>query len=256
EKTATAPKVWKALGGEHDLARWRLVDLSGVFNSTVVDAPRFVQENAPAPEMPASQVNFGYWKDHFRETHHGGRIETPSDAAWRAKVGEDGIGWTRDGIPFKSPKEGPNLGVVTVTGGFPKKLSFPVGASGKTLYLMISGITFPVQSHVPNLRVTLHYAGGKAETIELVNPDGIGDCWGTWCGRYHDCAANGFENIGGRRGPAGSADVPDLTQPVETDTEAHLVAFELRPGEKVETVDFEAAANDVIFGVMGATVAK
>jgi len=147
---------------------------------------------------------------------------------------------------------------VTVTGGFPKKLSFPVGASGKTLYLMISGITFPAQSHVPNLRVTLHYAtgvgDGEADTVELVNPFGIGDCWGTWCGRYHDCAANRFENIGGRRGPAGTADVADLTQPVETDTEAHLVAFELREGERLESVDFEAAANDVIFGVMGATV--
>jgi len=258
ETPAPAPKVWKAPGGERDVSRWTLLDLSGVYNSTVEDAPKFVQENAPAPKMPASQVNFNYWKDHFRDTHHGGRIETPSDSAWRAKIGEDGIGWTRDGIPFKSPKEGANLGVVTVTGGFPKKLSFPVGASGKTLYLMISGITFPAQSHVPNLRVTLHYAtgvgDGEADTVELVNPFGIGDCWGTWCGRYHDCAANGFENIGGRRGTAGTADVADLTQPVETDTEAHLVGFDLREGERLESVDFEAAANDVIFGVMGATV--
>jgi hypothetical protein len=107
---------------------------------------------------------------------------------------------------------------------------------------------------VPNLRVTLRYAGGAAETVDLVNPYGIGDCWGTWCGRYHDCAANGFENIGGRRGPAGSADVADLTQPVETDTEAHLVAFELKEGQRLETVELEAAANDVIFGLMGASL--
>ena len=29
-------------------------------------------------------------------------------------------------------------------------------ASGQTLYLMLSGATFPTQSHVPNVRVTLH----------------------------------------------------------------------------------------------------
>ncbi|HQE81494.1 MAG TPA: DUF4450 domain-containing protein [Candidatus Hydrogenedentes bacterium] len=250
-------RMWHAPdAGEHDLARWALVDLSGVFNSELVDAPRYVQEHAPAPEMPASQVNFGYWKDHFRETHHGGRIETLSDAAWRAKTGPDGIAWTRDGIPFKTAKEGPNIGVVTVTGGFPAKLTFPVQTAGQTLYLMISGITFPVQSHVPNVRVTLNYADGAAESTDLVNPFTIGDCWGTWCGRYHDCQANGFENLGGRHGPAGSADVQDLTQPVAVDTEAHLVPFLLKPGAELASVEFEAVANDVIFGIMGATVLK
>lgn len=257
EQPAPAPRLWRAPEvGERDLEKWILADLSGVFNSTVVEAPNFVQNNAPAPAMPASQVNFNYWKDHFRETHHGGRIETLSDAAWRAKINEDGIGWTRDGIPFKSPREGANIGVVTVTGGFPEYLSIPFKARGRTLYLMLSGITFPCQSHVPNVRVTLRYADGTTQIRDLVSPFTIGDCWGTWCGRYHDCAVNGFENIGGRRGPEGSADVADLTQPVEVDTEAHLVAFDLKRSVTLDSVEFEAVANDVIFGVMGATVLK
>lgn len=256
--TPPAPgRVWQPPdAGVQDLARWALVDLSGVYNSTVVEAPQYVQTHAPAPEMPASQINFGYWKDHFRDTHHGGRIETLSDAAWRAKVGADGVAWTHDGIPFQTVRDGANIGVVTLTGGFPAKLTFPVHAAGQTLYLMISGITFPVQSHVPNVRVTLRYTDGGEESTGLVNPFTIGDCWGTWCGRYHDCAANGFENLGGRHGPAGSADVPDLTQPVEVDTEAHLVPFALRPGAELASVMFEAVANDVIFGIMGATVLK
>ena len=71
-------------------------------------------------------------------------------------------------------------------------------AAGQTLYLMISGMTFPAQSHVVNLRVTLRYADGQTQSVDLVNPFGIGDCWSTWCGRFHDTAANGFENIGGQ----------------------------------------------------------
>ena len=50
--------------------------------------------------------------------------------------------------------------------------------------------------------------------------------------------------------------MPDLTQPVEVDTEAHLVPFALRPGAELASVMFEAVANDVIFGIMGATVLK
>jgi len=89
-----------------------------------------------------------------------------------------------------------------------------------------------------------------------VNPFGIGDCWSTWCGRYHDTAANGFENIGGRTGSNGSAEVGDLTKPISLDTEAHLIAFDLNPEVELHHVSLEAIANDCIFGIMGASVLK
>ncbi|MDX9972223.1 MAG: DUF4450 domain-containing protein [FCB group bacterium] len=255
-KDAPRPSLWKAPEtGERDPGKWALVDLSAVYNDSVTEVLPHVEQRAPAPEPSASTINYGYWKDHLTQ-YHGSRNEPISDAAWRAKIGNDGVGWTRDGIPFKSPKEGKNIAVATVTGGFPAKFAFPVGEAGRTLYLMISGMTFPVQSHVPNLRVTLHYADGTSTSKDLVNPFDIGDCWSTWCGRFHDCAATGFENIGGRKGPEGSADVPDMTQPIELDTEAQLVALLLRPGAELAGVEFEAIANDVIFGVMGATVLR
>jgi hypothetical protein len=121
---------------------------------------------------------------------------------------------------------------------------------------MLSGMTFPVQSHVVNLRVTLRYADGQVQRVDLVNPFDIGDCWSTWCGRFHDTAANGFENIGGRAGPAGSSAVADLTQPVALDTEAHLLALPLRASVELGQVQLEAIANDCIFGIMGATILK
>ena len=238
------------------MSRWTTIDLASVYNDALVDVPAHVLARAPAPPLPASQINFNYWKDHFTDSHHGGRIETLSDAAWRAKVGADGIAWTRDGIPFRTAQTGNNIAMVSVTAGYAPLVSFPAQVSGKTLYLMISGATFPSQSHVPNARVTLHYADGTSEQTDLVNPFTIGDCWTTWCGRYHDTAANGFENLGGRHGVAGSADVPDMTKPVETDTEAHLVPFDLKPGVELVSVDFEAVANDVFFGIMGATVLR
>jgi hypothetical protein len=252
---ARGSAVWKLPeAGDHDLSRWTTLDLTGVFNDAVIDVPAHVLAKSPPPAPPASQVNFNYWKDHFTDTHHGGRIEMLSDEAWRAKVGPDGIAWTRDGIPFKSAKAGNNIAMVSVTAGYEPKVSFPAHVSGTRLYLMISGATFPAQSHVTNVRVTLHYADGTSSHADLVSPFGIGDCWTTWCGRYHDTAANGFENLGGRHGVAGSADVPDMTQPVDTDTEAHLVPLDLKPNVELSSVEFEAVANDVFFGIMGATV--
>lgn len=266
-ETPTAPKkpvpsmpppahIWKAPNaGNHDLKRWVLIPLDKTYNARVTDVLKRVTDTARPPAMPASQVGFNYWKDHLLQ-YHGSRNQPISDAAWRKKIGPDGVGWTTDGIPFKSSKDGPNIGVVARDCAFPVSLEFPVNASGKTLYLMISGMTFPVQSDVTNLRVTLRYADGTSEQHNLVNPFTIGDCWSTWCGRYHDTAANGFENIGGRTGPAGSSQVADMTKPVALDTEAQLVPFPLKPGVTLSSVRIEAYANDVIFGVMGATVLR
>jgi hypothetical protein len=90
----------------------------------------------------------------------------------------------------------------------------------------------------------------------LVSPLDIGDCWGTWLWRFHDTAANGFENLGGRFGPPGSAAAGDLRQPIAVDSEAHLWKTLLRPGKELSGLSVEAAANDVIFGLMGASILK
>ena len=86
--------------------------------------------------------------------------------------------------------------------------------------------------------------------MDLVNPFDIGDCWSNWCGRFHDTPANGFENLGGRFGPPGSASVESLTDPIEVDTEAHLVRLPLQADTQLSQLTIEAIANDVIFGLM------
>jgi hypothetical protein len=236
----------------HDLTPWTLVDLAGTYNASVPEVLPRTHDGAIPPPMPYNQIGFGYWLDHLTTA----RSAVPSDEAWRKKVGSDGVTWTADGIPFKSCKEGPNIGAVSLgNNNFPASLSFPVKAAGKTLYLMISGMTHPVQSHVVNLRVTLHYADGASEPRDLVNPFDIGDCWSTWCNLYFDTPANRFENIGGRHGPMGSTEA-DLTKPVPMDTLAHLLAFDLKEGQELASVGLEAVANDVVFGVMGASVLK
>jgi hypothetical protein len=245
-KRWTHPRV-----ATNDLASWTLVDLGAVFNSTVEETLSRVHAAVKPPAEPASGINTAYYQDHLVPPF----TPKPSDAAWRKKVGPDGLAWTTEGIPFRTAKAGPNIGVVTRAADvFSPRIEFPVNAAGRALYLMISGTTFAMQSHVVNLRVTLAYADGTEETHDLVHPFTIGDCWNQY--RYHDTPANGFENLGGRSGPAGSAGIEDLGRPIAVDTEAHLVAFDLRPDAVLRSIRLEAVANDVVFGVMGATVRK
>lgn len=256
-KVWSAPKV--AAG---DLKPWSLVDIDALFNASLPEVLEAVGKASQAPPEPASSVNYSYWRTHVDGDYGPAKVANfmpphpVSDAAWRKKIGPDQIGWTHDGIPLRSPRDGNNIAVVTRAGGFPQQIECPVNASGKELYLMLSGMTYPMQSHVVNLRVTLDYADGEKQSIDLVNPFDIGDCWSTWCGRWHDTAANGFENLGGRFGPPGSAAAGDLSKPIAVDTEAHLVKIPLRHGIEVRSLTLEAVANDVIFGLMGASVLR
>lgn len=252
---AVAKKIWSPpVVKAHDLGAWTLVDLGNVFSAPLTEVLDRVARASRPPAPPALEVNYSYWRDHITSRINAQSL--PSDAAWRRKIGPDQIGWTHDGIPFKSAKKGNNVAVVTRAGGFPSRIEVPLHTVGKDLYLMLGGVTFPSQSHVVNLRVTLDYADGSQQNVDLVNPFDIGDCWGTWLGRVHDTAANGFENLGGRFGPAGSSAAGDLTQPVAVDTEAHLLKLPLRQGRELRALTVEAVANDVIFGLMGASILR
>ena len=154
-------KIWSApLVKAKDLSVWTLVDLNKTFTASVTDVLGKVAQASQPPAPPACGINHNYWKDHLVGSHTGDKA--PSDAAWRKRIGPDGIGWTYDGIPFKSPQQGENIAVVTRAGGFPSKIEVPVNACGRELYFMVGGVTFPMQSHVVNLRIILHYSdGGK-----------------------------------------------------------------------------------------------
>ena len=140
-----------------------------------------------------------------------------------------------------------------VSPAYEDRVIVPVGDTGRAAYLLITGITLPMQSHVENLRILIRYEDGVTEEHPLYNPDGIGDMWFTKFERYHDTPANGFENIGLGRGALSSAGL-DLTRQISTDLEAHILRFRLREGVAVKEIEMRIIANEVIFALMGVTL--
>ena len=237
---------------------WKTVDMDALFN---YDSPEKAADGiiSTAVRLPEaySQVNFGYYTWHVTGDFTRGHPlygQTPN--RWRSLVNDDGIAVTGEGIPFRSKRDGNCMAAATlVSPSHSDRIIVPVGEGGRAVYLLITGITLPMQSHVENLRITVRYEDGTEEEHPLRNPDGIGDMWFTKFGRWHDTPANGFENIGGGRGALSSAGL-DLSKPVETDLEAHILRFRLREGVPVSEVEMRVIANDVIFALMGVTVLK
>ncbi len=254
-----APAVFRSFREEFAAPyAWKPVDMDALFN---YDSPKNAADGiistAERPPEEYSQFNFGYYTWHvIGDFTRGHPLYGQTPDRWRSLVNDDGIAVTGEGIPFRSKREGNCMAAATlVSPSHPDRITVPVGEGGRAVYLLITGITLPMQSHVENLRITVRYEDGTEEEHRLFNPDGIGDMWFTKFGRWHDTPANGFENIGGGRGALSSAGL-DLSKPVETDLEAHILRFRLREGVPVSEIEMRIIANDVIFALMGVTVLK
>jgi hypothetical protein len=236
--------------------RWKTVNMDHLFNHrTPLETAQKVIDSATRPPESYNQVNFNYYSWHVC----GGFItENPlyglDNQRWRSLIDENGIAMTGEGIPFRSNREGNCMAAATlVSPAYPDRMIVPVGETGRAAYLLITGITLPMQSHVENLRILIRYEDGVTEEHPLYNPDGIGDMWFTKFERYHDTPANGFENIGLGRGALSSAGL-DLTRQISTDLEAHILRFRLREGVAVKEIEMRIIANEVIFALMGVTL--
>ena len=236
---------------------WKMIDIDTLFNaSSPAGAMKAAHDTAYAPPPEYSQVNYGYYRQHLSGYNETNPLCVTSDERWRSLVDENGVAETGEGIPFRSRKQGDYMAAVTMSGAaYPSSVTADVNEAGRAAYLLITGITFPMQSGVENLRVTFEYADGVRQEYPLYNPADIGDMWFTLWNRFHDTPNAGFENMGGHHGAMSSAGL-DLTQPIPTDTEAHILRFRLRGGETLKRVGLKAVANDVIFALMGITVLK
>lgn len=75
-----------------------------------------------------------------------------------------------EGIPFYWPQNTCNIGFTTLWDNYPSELNLPVGKKGKRIHFLVAGSTNPMQCHIANAVLELHYADNVTESLELINP--------------------------------------------------------------------------------------
>jgi hypothetical protein len=175
---------------------------------------------------------------------------------------------TRYGIPFAQRKQGNNLVALSRWKEFPNRVEIPVRGSARRIYLLLSAITFPIQSQIANARVTVHYADGSKSELDLVNPDNFDNGWGKFGGTYH-YAANGMELLSltqTRKKEAhsllildqlnlpGLVRIPDLADKWEERPHADIIDVDCDARRNIESVELEVLSNEIIVGLLGVTL--
>ncbi len=249
--------------------KWKLLRLDQLYNDSL-PAVLFHPFWTSDTEYP-----YAVCRDYMLVHLVGDRSGRPNDRLLRARVNSQGTFTTRLGIPFAERAEGNNLVALSRWVGFPEHIRLPIEDQARKIYLLISGVTFPMQSQMANVRATVNYADGAKSDLDLVNPENFDTGWvGFYGGNYH-YAANGMEVIGS--GPPEERDNESRTMPVarpgtilaeqgvpepldyskwSTATHADIVDVDCDPKRKIQNIEITVLSNEIIVAIHGITLLK
>jgi hypothetical protein len=211
-------------------------------------------------------------RDYMLEHLVGDRSRRPNDDRLRSRVNAQGVLATEVGIPFAQRAEGKNLVALSRWKDFPAHLAVPINEKARKIYLLLSGVTFPMQSQIANLHIAVNYVDGGKTELDLVNPETFDSSWaGFFGGNYHS-TSNGMEVIGagetdmmGSHMPAarpqtilgqqGAPEPLDYSQWTAA-SHADIVDLDCDPSRPVQTLEITVLSNEIIAALHGVTLLK
>lgn len=237
---------------------WKILDLSGFFNDQV---PRIFKNEYRTPRSPFVSLalpkqGIGAWAGGIHELPE---IDDSGLRASAAKLGGRIV--LPDGLPFSTPSEVGARNVIFTSqwDNYPREVVVPLQGRARHVHLLMVGSTNPMQSRFENGEVVVTYQDGSSDRLALENPT-------TWWPIEQDYFVDDFqfpyegplpvridlksgavrvlENEGfkGRGGKvSGGA--------------ATVLGLELRPDRELKSLTVRALANEVVIGLMAATLA-
>jgi hypothetical protein len=234
------------------------LSLSGLFNEdlNLIFQREYLSPRSPFPSLAIPKQGFGSWcgmKDTF----------TIDDSGLRATAAKNnGQLILPNGVPITTATEkgAPNIAIVSQWDNHPRHITVPMNGRAQKLYLLMAGTTNGMQSRFDNAELLIAYKDGTRSRIALDNP-------GTWWPIHTDYFIDdyAFRRPGplplrvdlktgklrvleeksfvgeGRAVPGGAATVLDV---------------KLHPAKELESLTVRAIANEVLVGLMGATLER
>ncbi len=234
------------------------IDLASHFNDRVTEIfkpGKYLSPRSPFVSLAVPTQGIGYWAGHVNATAeiddtglratsaaHGGRIILPN------------------GVAFATPGPGTAANILFVSqwDNYPRSATLPLSGQAHRLHLLMAGSTNAMQSRLDNGEVVVTYTDGTTSRLALRNPE-------TWWPIEQDYFIDDYQfrvdaplpirvdlKTGavraldpatfkgkGKAVPGGAATVLDLP---------------LDAAKKMQSLTVRALANDVVIGLMAATL--
>ncbi|WEK71011.1 MAG: DUF4450 domain-containing protein [Candidatus Chryseobacterium colombiense] len=170
------------------------------------------------------------------------------------------------GIPFLIDKTDKNIVFVSQWDNYPKSVEVPVSGRAKKIYFLMAGSTNPMQSQIINGKITVQYVDSSTSELELKNPV-------NWWPIEQDLFDDNFafeipddkipyrvQLKTGELYKGGSlsnySSIKGFTDRQVDGGAATILDIPLDPNKELKSVKLTAVSNDVVIGMMSATVLK
>ncbi len=239
-------------------AKFEPVDLAAAFNDklTQIFKNEYRKPRSPFCSLATPKQGFGSW------CHPEQTFDVDDSGLRAAAAKSDGKIVLPNGVPLATPgsADAKNIAFVSQWENYPREISVPLTGKSPHLFLLMAGSTAAMQSRIDNGEVIVTYADGSSARLALHNPT-------TWWPIDQDYYIDDFafrrpeplpvrvdlktgttrvlrmdEFKGkGRSVPGGAATVLDLP---------------LDAGRELKSLTVRALANEVVIGLMSATLQR
>ncbi len=199
---------------------------------------------SPRPDTVSCRVGYDGWT---AWTVGLWRIAVPEVKLdkWAALQDKDQRLVTPQGAVFAPAVWERNIAFTSLWDNWPRSVTVPVNQRGDAIWLLVCGNTNPMQGHIANAVVRFRYADGTEERLELVPPVNF---WSL-------CRFGNADYSYEQDGFALPKEPPSQVQLGEN-CRAMVYGWKLRPGVELKEVTLETLSQEVVIGLMGASVMK
>ena len=241
-------------------ARLEPLDLGPVFNdcvNSIFATGKYRSPRSPFVSLAIPAQGIGAWAGHVNATAeiddsglravsaaHGGHLVLPS------------------GVPFATPGPGPALNVAFTSqwDNYPRELSVPLAGRARRVHLLMAGSTNWMQSRLDNGEVVATYTDGTTDRLPLHNPT-------TWWPIEQDYFIDGLAfnrpeptpiRIDLKTGRIRAGTPADFAKRNATipGGAATVLALPLDPGKELRSFTVRTIANEVVIGLLCATLER
>lgn len=243
-------------------ARLEPVDLATVFNDrvTAIFAPgKYRSPRSPHVSLAIPAQGIGAWAGHVNAT---AEID---DSGLRAASAQNG-GRLRlpSGVSFATPGPGDaaNVAFVSQWDNYPRELAVPLSGRARRVHLLMAGSTNWMQSRLDNGEVVATYADGSTARLPLRNPT-------TWWPIDQDYFIDGLAfnrpepvplRVDLKTAKIRSGEPLDFNkgerEAVVPGGAATVLCLPLDPDKELRGLTVRALANEVVIGLMSATLER
>ena len=236
------------------------VQLASHFNARVTEIfqpGKYVSPRSPFVSLAIPSQGIGAWAGHVNAT-----AEIDDTGLRAASTAGGGRITLPNGVPFATPGPGdePNILFVSQWDNYPDEATVPLSGKAKQAVLLMAGSTNAMQSRLDNGEVIVTYTDGTMSRLALRNPE-------TWWPIEQDYFIDDYQfrvdaplptRVNLKTGEVRVLDHASFKGKggVVPGGAATVLALELDPDKELRSLTVRALANEVVIGLMAATLVR